>query len=222
MSLDNGAKLGPYEILGPSGAGGMGEVYRARDGKLDRTVAVKVLSSQYSADPERLRRFGQEARAASALNHPNIVTIHDIGQHDGASYLAMELIEGRTLRDLLASAPLPLKKALASAAQAGSFSRAELGQAASNAGPLPQNPHPRSTRRWDKRKLSYSYVNESRGAGHISGGSPLLIMAAITTDPSPRIAIWGATLGTTPCVRRIRIAIHQPVPIPASGRGDLP
>src|SRR5712692_158528 len=100
MTLTPGTKLGPYEIVAPLGAGGMGEVYRARDSKLERVVAVKVLSSQYSSDPERLRRFEQEARAASALNHPNIVTIHSIGQQDGLAYLAMEFIEGKALREL--------------------------------------------------------------------------------------------------------------------------
>ena len=95
----------------------MGEVYRARDSKLERDVAVKVLGQEFSSDAERLQRFEQEARAASALNHPNIVTIHDIGRQAGASYLAMEFIEGKSLRDLLATGPLPLKKALNIAAQ---------------------------------------------------------------------------------------------------------
>ena len=101
MSLSAGTRLGPYEILGQIGAGGMGEVYRARDARLHRDVAIKVLPSLFSADPDRLRRFEVEARAASALNHPNILTIHDIGTHEGTPYLVSELLEGESLRDRL-------------------------------------------------------------------------------------------------------------------------
>src|SRR5574340_869252 len=115
--LNSGAKLGSYEVLSPAGAGGMGEVYRARDSKLGRAVAVKVLGAQYASDRERLQRFEREARAASALKHPNIVTIYDIGRQDEVLYLAMEFVEGRTLREWVESGPLPLKKALAIAAQ---------------------------------------------------------------------------------------------------------
>src|SRR6476659_346922 len=96
-----GSRLGPYEILGQIGAGGMGEVYRARDARLQRDVAIKVLPTSFSADPDRLRRFKGEARAASALNHPNILTIHDIGTHEGAPYLVSELLTGESLRDRL-------------------------------------------------------------------------------------------------------------------------
>jgi serine/threonine protein kinase len=84
LTLSAGTRLGPYEILAPLGAGGMGEVYRARDTRLGREVAVKVMPSSFSQDPDRLSRFGQEARAVSALNHPNIMTLHDVGQHEGA------------------------------------------------------------------------------------------------------------------------------------------
>ena len=101
MTLASGSRLGPYEILAPIGAGGMGEVYRARDSRLRRDVAVKVLSEGLSADPDRRKRFEQEARSASALNHANIVTIYDIGSSDSVIYIAMELVEGRTLRELL-------------------------------------------------------------------------------------------------------------------------
>ncbi len=103
MTLSAGTHLGPYEIQAPLGAGGMGEVYRARDTRLGREVAVKVLPKELSQDIERLSRFEQEARAASALNHPNIVTVHDIGRADGVFYVAMELVEGRTLRELSTS-----------------------------------------------------------------------------------------------------------------------
>ena len=101
MTLSAGTRLGPYEILAPLGAGGMGEVYRARDTRSGREVAIKVLPAELSSDPERLKRFEKEARSASALNHPNIVTIYDIGSTDGVSCIAMELVEGTTLRELL-------------------------------------------------------------------------------------------------------------------------
>ena len=112
MTISAGSRLGPYEILVPLGAGGMGEVYRARDGRLGREVAVKVLSEEFSSDPDRRKRFEQEARSASALNHPNIVTIHDIGSSDSTTYIAMELVDGRTLREVLHSGPLPTKRLL--------------------------------------------------------------------------------------------------------------
>ena len=118
MALNPGSRLGPYEILAPIGKGGMGEVYRARDTKLKREVAIKILPAEVAADTERLRRFEKEAWAASALNHPNIVTIHDVGREQGVSYIALELVEGKTLRDLLAGGPLPSKRLLSIAAQA--------------------------------------------------------------------------------------------------------
>jgi Tol biopolymer transport system component len=118
MPLAPGTWLGPYEITAPLGAGGMGEVYRARDTRLGRDVAIKVLPASFSADPERLRRFEQEARAAGALNHPNVLAIYDIGTHDGAPYLVTELLEGETLRERLQNGPLPLRKALDIAIQA--------------------------------------------------------------------------------------------------------
>ncbi len=112
MTLAAGTKLGPYEILAPLGAGGMGEVYRARDERLKRDVAVKVLPPELASDPERRSRFEREARAASALSHPNILTIYDIGTHESNVYIAMELIEGSTLKDLTASGPVAVKKLL--------------------------------------------------------------------------------------------------------------
>ena len=116
MRLAEGTRLGPYEVLAPIGAGGMGEVYRARDTRLGREVAIKVLPAAYSNDPERLERFEQEARAAGMLNHPNIMAIYDIGAHDGSPYVVSELLEGETLRELLAppagpASPLPPRKA---------------------------------------------------------------------------------------------------------------
>ncbi|HEV8118358.1 MAG TPA: serine/threonine-protein kinase, partial [Thermoanaerobaculia bacterium] len=112
MSLSAGARLGPYEILAPLGAGGMGEVYRARDPRLGREVAIKVLPTSFSQDADRLKRFEQEARAAGVLNHPNITAVYDIGTHDGAPYVVTELLEGETLRSRLAGGALSQRKAV--------------------------------------------------------------------------------------------------------------
>src|SRR5262245_20941890 len=112
VTLANGSKLGPYEILGAIGAGGMGEVYRARDPRLGREVAIKVLPASFSQDADRLRRFEQEAKAAGILNHPNITAVYDIGTHDDAPYVVQELLEGETLRSLLAGGRLPQRRAI--------------------------------------------------------------------------------------------------------------
>ncbi len=118
MSLRTGQRLGPYEIVAPLGAGGMGEVYRARDPRLQREIAIKVLPAEVASHVERLKRFEKEARAASALNHPNLVTIYDIGSADGVAFIAMELVDGRTLREALAEGALPVRSLLSVAAQA--------------------------------------------------------------------------------------------------------
>ena len=105
--LQAGTKLGRYEIRSKIGEGGMGEVYRARDERINRDVAVKVLPAAYSADAERLRRFEQEAQATGALNHPNILAVYDVGTHDGAPYVVSELLEGETLREKMGGGALP-------------------------------------------------------------------------------------------------------------------
>ncbi len=112
MSLTSGARLGPYEILAPLGAGGMGEVYRALDTRLGRDVALKILPAAARRDAERLARFEAEARATSALSHPNILTLFDVGQHEGAPYVVFELLEGQTLAERLEAGALPARKAL--------------------------------------------------------------------------------------------------------------
>ena len=117
MALSEGTRLGPYVVLGPLGAGGMGEVYRARDERLSRDVALKVLPEELAGDPARLKRFEREARSASALSHPNIVTIYDIGTSGAVSWIAMERVEGKTLRELIADGPMPPTKMLRLAAQ---------------------------------------------------------------------------------------------------------
>src|SRR6516162_8418376 len=112
MAVTPGTKLGPYEIQSPLGAGGMGEVYRALDTRLDRTVAVKILPSHLSSSPEARQRFDREARAISSLNHPNICTLHDVGRQDGTDFLVMEYLEGETLADRLMKGPLTAEQVL--------------------------------------------------------------------------------------------------------------
>src|SRR5262245_28183302 len=117
MTLASSTRLGRYEIRSQLGAGGMGEVYQARDTQLGRDVAIKVLPSAFSADQDRLHRFEQEASAASALNHPNILSIYDIGTHDGTPYVVSELLEGETLRGRMAGIPLAQRRAIDYASQ---------------------------------------------------------------------------------------------------------
>src|ERR1039457_358680 len=117
MPLSPHQVIDHYEILSPLGAGGMGEVYRARDIRLNRDVAIKVLPGLFSTDPDRLRRFEQEARAAASLNHPNILAVYQLGIHEGAPYLVSELLEGETLRERLKRRPLPVRKVIDCGAQ---------------------------------------------------------------------------------------------------------
>ena len=117
MALTSGVHLGPYEIFSLLGAGGMGEVYRGRDPRLGRDVAIKVLPANVSSDPGRLQRFEQEARAAAALNHPNILAVYDVGVYDGVPYIVSELLEGQTLRERVSSGPIPMRTALDYAVQ---------------------------------------------------------------------------------------------------------
>ena len=112
MPLTTGERLGPYEIFGLIGKGGMGEVYRARDTRLDRTVAIKVLPAEFSAQEERLRRFEQEAQVLGALSHPNLLAIHDVGAQNGTHFLVSELLEGESLRQRLEEGALPVRKAM--------------------------------------------------------------------------------------------------------------
>ena len=111
MSLSTGTHLGPYEIVSAIGAGGMGEVYRARDARLGRDVAIKVLPPAFASDPDRVRRFEQEARATGMLNHPNILAIHDIGTYEGSPYLVAELLEGQTLFERFRTQPQGKRRA---------------------------------------------------------------------------------------------------------------
>src|ERR1700757_1750429 len=117
MPLTPGEKLGPYEILSPLGAGGMGEVYRARDTRLDREVAIKVLPESFAQDADRLRRFEQEARTVAALNHPNILGVYDFGQHRGSPYMVCELLEGESLREKVQQGPMSQRRVVEYASQ---------------------------------------------------------------------------------------------------------
>src|SRR5437899_2016197 len=110
MPLAPGTRLGPYEIVAPLGAGGMGEVYRARDTRLERSVALKILPTTFTGDANRLQRFEHEARILSALNHPNLLAIHDVGAQNGTHYLVSEFLEGQTLREKISGGPLPQRR----------------------------------------------------------------------------------------------------------------
>src|SRR5262249_25141928 len=111
MNVATGTMLGPYELLAPIGAGGMGEVHRPRDTRLCQDVAVKVLPPSFSGDEQRLHRSEQEACAAGAVNHPNILAVPDVGKHEGSLYVVFELLEGETLRERISRAPMPQRKA---------------------------------------------------------------------------------------------------------------
>src|SRR4249920_2932795 len=117
MPLASGSRRGPYEILAPLGAGGMGEVYRARDTRLQRDVAIKALPAEFASDPERLARFQREARLLASLNHPSVAAIYGLEESDGACYLVLEIVEGESLAQRLAAGPPPVEEALAICAQ---------------------------------------------------------------------------------------------------------
>ena len=117
MSLAAETQLGPYKIIALIGAGGMGEVYRARDTRLLRDVALKLLPESFTTDPDRLRRFEQEARAVAALNHPNIVSVYDVGNEGGVHYIVSEFLEGETLRQLISPSGMAARKAIELAVQ---------------------------------------------------------------------------------------------------------
>ena len=112
MPLSAGTRLGPYEVIAPIGAGGMGQVYKARDTRLDRTVAIKILSRALASDPQFQDRFDREARAISQLDHPHICALYDVGRQDGTAYLVMQFLEGETLEDRLRRGALPPPEAL--------------------------------------------------------------------------------------------------------------
>jgi predicted Ser/Thr protein kinase len=178
MAIARGSRLGPFEIVEPLGAGGMGEVYRARDTRLEREVAVKVLPAELASDPERLKRFEKEARSASALNHPNIVTIYEIGAEGGVSYIAMERVEGQTLREMLVPGPMAAKKLLAIATQI-----AEGLAKAHEAGIVHRDLKPENvmvTRDGLVKILDFGLAKLTRTASGSGGGSELPTMTVTT------------------------------------------
>src|SRR5437879_10145014 len=134
-----GASLNQYRITATVGAGGMGEVFRARDTRLNRDVAVKVLPKDFVADADRLRRFEQEAKTLAALNHPNVLTIHDAGVHEGVPYLVSELLEGKTLREEMNGGALPVRKATEFAVQIANGLAAAHGKGGIHRDPKPEN-----------------------------------------------------------------------------------
>ena len=188
MPLLPHSRLGPYEVIGLLGAGGMGEVYRARDTRLGRDVAIKVLPERAAADTARRRRFEQEARAASALNHPNICTIHDIDEQDGAPYIIMELLEGLPLREALSQGPLPPSRLLQAATQV-----ADALEAAHAAGIIHRDLTPANiflTTRGDAKVLDFGLAKLH------AGEEPACDREATTATADPPLTAAGRMLGT--------------------------
>jgi serine/threonine protein kinase len=187
MTLAAGTKLGPYEIQAAIGAGGMGEVYRARDTRLDRTVAIKVLPDSFARDEDRLRRFQQEARTVAALNHPNILALFDVGTHEGSPYLVSELLEGHTLRERLMDGPIPARKAVELLAQV-----AEGLAAAHDHGVIHRDLKPENifvTRDARVKILDFGLAKLARVETGAAVGEGVTAMAATATTP-------GVVLGT--------------------------
>ncbi len=196
MALTSGTKLGPYEIQAPLGAGGMGEVYRARDTRLDRTVAIKVLSSHLSDNPEVKQRFEREARTISALNHPHICTLYDVGHQDGSDFLVMEYLEGETLARRLHRGPLPLPELLRIAIEV-----AEGLDKAHRAGIVHRDLKPGNIMltRTGAKLLDFGLAKPAALSAAASGSAPLVSAAVTMTSPSPQLSpltTQGAIVGT--------------------------
>ena len=191
MPLLNGSRLGPYEILAPIGAGGMGEVYRGRDTRLDRTIAVKILPARFSADAVRKQRFEREARAISALNHPNICQLYDVGDQDGIQYLVMEFLEGETLGERLRAGALPVADALKIAIQI-----AEALDTAHSRGVIHRDLKPANlflTKRGEVKILDFGLA---KAAGTLHPANATGDDPAVTLTASAGLSSPGTTLGT--------------------------
>ena len=196
MALTSGTKLGPYEILAPLGAGGMGEVYRARDTRLDRTVAIKVLASHLSSSPELKQRFEREAKSISALNHPHICSLYDVGSQDGIDYLVMEFLEGETLAERLRQGVLPLKETLKVGMEVS-----EALEVAHRAGITHRDLKPGNIMLTKSgAKLMDFGLAKATAAGLAAGASnaPLVSAARTTSGPSPMSPLTsvGEVIGT--------------------------
>ncbi|MCG6927560.1 MAG: serine/threonine-protein kinase [Acidobacteria bacterium] len=208
MSLSPGERLGPYEVLGAIGAGGMGEVYRARDTRLDRTVALKVLPSELAADPALKARFEREARAIAALAHPNICTLHDVGEREGRTFLVMEHLVGETLAERLKKGPLPLDQALEVATQIADALAAAHKQGIVHRDLKPANVMLTKT---GARLLDFGLA---RLSAH--GARPAVeVLTSAPTEPEPLTA-RGTIMGTLPYM-----APEQVQGNPADARTDL-
>jgi serine/threonine protein kinase/Tol biopolymer transport system component len=196
MPLASGTKLGPYEIQAPLGAGGMGEVYRARDTRLDRIVAIKVLSTQLSENPEIRQRFEREARAISSLNHPNICHLYDIGSQDGTDFLVMEFLEGETLHDHLRKGPARLAELLKIGTEVS-----EALEVAHRSGIVHRDLKPGNVMltKGGAKLMDFGLAKPSAGGATPTGSSPILLSAAQTLEihsPMSPLTTAGSVVGT--------------------------
>jgi len=195
MALSSGTKLGPYEILAPLGAGGMGEVYRARDTRLERTVAIKILPQHLSSSQDLRQRFDREARAISSLNHPRICTLHDVGHQDGADFLVMEYLEGETLAERLRKGALPVREAFKIAIEV-----CEALDAAHRAGMVHRDLKPSNIMltKGGAKLMDFGLAKPSVAGSGGSQGAVLLSAAATVSGPSPMspLTATGQVLGT--------------------------
>ena len=182
MGLTAGTRLGPYEIVSQAGAGGMGEVYRARDTRLDRTVAIKVLPDQFSNNPDLKQRFEREARAISSLNHPNICHLYDVGNQDGTEYLLMEYIGGETLAQRIAKGPLPLETLFNVAVEIASALDKAHRQGIIHRDLKPGNVMLTAA---GAKLLDFGLAKPQGMATAASGSAPLLSAAVTMTSPTP-------------------------------------
>ena len=192
MALTGGTKLGPYEILSPLGAGGMGEVYRARDSRLERTVAIKVLSSHLSSSPDLRARFEREAKSISGLQHPNICVLHDVGSQDGVDYLVMEFLEGETLTERIAKGPLPLAEALRIGIEV-----AEALNKAHRSGIVHRDLKPGNIMltKGGAKLMDFGLAKPAAIAGSQTG-TPAFSAVATRTSPASPITLAGTVVGT--------------------------
>src|SRR5438128_5486041 len=215
MALSAGTKLGPYDIVAPLGAGGMGEVYRARDTRLNRDVAIKILPEAFAADPERLARFTREAQTLAALNHPNIAHIHGLEESNGVRALVMEFVEGEDLALRIARGPIPLDEALPIARQI-----CDALQAAHEQGIIHRDLKPANikiTPGGYVKVLDFGLAKlaESAGSGQPAAGTVPLTMSPTMTSPAMMTGV-GTLMGTAGYM-----APEQAKGKPADKRSDI-